>query len=83
MSGAPPSKLRWLRERPRRLEGEVEEGGAVYVKVLSAQAYHMGRYVCVNNSTLEHKSIYVYVKGGCLMSQKKKHTWILHVILFL
>lgn len=62
MSGAPPSKLRWLRERPRRLEGEVEEGGAVYVKVLSAQAYHMGRYVCVNNSTLEHKSIYVYVK---------------------
>lgn len=62
VSGAPPSRLRWQRERARRLEGEVEEGGAVYVKVSSAQAYHMGRYVCVNNSTLEHSSIYVYVK---------------------
>uniref|UniRef100_A0A8C9YZG6 receptor protein-tyrosine kinase n=1 Tax=Sander lucioperca TaxID=283035 RepID=A0A8C9YZG6_SANLU len=60
-SGA-PSKLRWQRERARRLEGEVEEGGVAYVKVSAAQAYHMGRYVCVNNSTLEHSSIYVYVK---------------------
>lgn len=63
-SGA-PSRLRWQRERARRLEGEVEEDGVAYVKVSSAQAYHMGRYVCVNNSTLEHSSIYVYVKGGC------------------
>ncbi|XP_029297663.1 KIT proto-oncogene, receptor tyrosine kinase b [Cottoperca gobio] len=60
-SGA-PSRLRWQRERARRLEGEVEEGGVVYVKVSAAQAYHMGRYVCINNSTLEHSSIYVYVK---------------------
>lgn len=59
------SGLRWQRERARRLEGEVEEGGAAYVKVATAQAYHAGRYVCVNNSTLEHSSIYVYVKGGC------------------
>ncbi|KAF7650754.1 hypothetical protein LDENG_00121000 [Lucifuga dentata] len=56
------SGLRWQRERARRLEGEVEEGGVVYVKVPLAQAYHMGHYVCVNNSTLEHSSIYVYVK---------------------
>ncbi|KAM9362596.1 KIT proto-oncogene, receptor tyrosine kinase b [Symphorus nematophorus] len=61
MSGT-PSRLRWQRERARRLEGEVEEGGEAYVKVSSAQVYHMGRYVCVNNSTLEHSSIYVYVK---------------------
>ncbi|XP_031727767.1 KIT proto-oncogene, receptor tyrosine kinase b isoform X1 [Anarrhichthys ocellatus] len=60
-SGA-QSGLRWQRERARRLEGEVEEGGAAYVKVATAQAYHAGRYVCVNNSTLEHSSIYVYVK---------------------
>ncbi|XP_049901281.1 KIT proto-oncogene, receptor tyrosine kinase b isoform X3 [Epinephelus moara] len=60
-SGA-PSRLRWQRERGRRLEGEVEDGGVVYVKVSAAQAYHMGRYVCVNNNTLEHSSIYVYVK---------------------
>ncbi|XP_054461281.1 KIT proto-oncogene, receptor tyrosine kinase b [Anoplopoma fimbria] len=58
------SGLRWQRERARRLEGEVEEGGAAYVKVAAAQAYHMGRYVCINNSTLEHTSIYVYVKDS-------------------
>lgn len=57
-----PSRLKWLRERGRRLEGEVEEGGATLVKVSSVQPYHMGRYVCVNNNTMEHSSIYVYVK---------------------
>uniref|UniRef100_A0A3Q1JEW6 receptor protein-tyrosine kinase n=1 Tax=Anabas testudineus TaxID=64144 RepID=A0A3Q1JEW6_ANATE len=60
-SGTPP-RLRWQRERARRLEGEGEDGGVAYVKVSAVQAYHMGRYVCVNNSTLEHRSIYVYVK---------------------
>lgn len=63
-SGA-PSRLRWQREKPRRLDGEVEEGGVAYVKVSAALPYHTGRYVCVNNRTLEHSSIYVYVKGGC------------------
>uniref|UniRef100_A0A672Z2T5 receptor protein-tyrosine kinase n=1 Tax=Sphaeramia orbicularis TaxID=375764 RepID=A0A672Z2T5_9TELE len=57
-----PSRLRWQRERARRLEGEVEEDGVAYIRVSAAQGYHMGRYVCVNNSTLEHSSIYVYVK---------------------
>ncbi|XP_034439096.1 KIT proto-oncogene, receptor tyrosine kinase b isoform X1 [Hippoglossus hippoglossus] len=57
-----PSSLRWQWERSRRLEGEVEDGGVAYVKVPSVQGFHMGRYVCVNNSTLEHSSIYVYVK---------------------
>ncbi|KAK2816955.1 hypothetical protein Q5P01_025146 [Channa striata] len=60
-SGALP-RLRWQRERARRLEGEMEEGRVAYVKVAAVQAYHMGRYVCVNNNTLEHSSIYVYVK---------------------
>ncbi|XP_041840237.1 KIT proto-oncogene, receptor tyrosine kinase b [Melanotaenia boesemani] len=60
-SGA-PSKLRWQREKGRRLEGEVEEGGVASVRLSAVQTYHMGRYVCVNNSTLEHSSIYVYVK---------------------
>lgn len=48
----------------------MEEGGVAYVKVPSVQAFHMGRYVCVNNSTLEHSSIYVYVKGGWLIVDK-------------
>uniref|UniRef100_A0A7N8WJ57 Mast/stem cell growth factor receptor n=1 Tax=Mastacembelus armatus TaxID=205130 RepID=A0A7N8WJ57_9TELE len=56
------ARLRWQRERARRLEGEMEEDGVAYVKVSSVQAYHMGLYLCVNNSTLEHSSIYVYVK---------------------
>ncbi len=60
-----PSRLRWQRERARRLEGEVEEGGVAYVRVSAVQPYHMGLYVCVNNRSLEHSSIYVYVKGGC------------------
>lgn len=59
-----PSGLKWARERGRRLEGEVEEGGATLLKVSSVQPYHMGRYMCVNNNTKEHSSIYVYVKGG-------------------
>uniref|UniRef100_A0A8K9XCI0 receptor protein-tyrosine kinase n=1 Tax=Oncorhynchus mykiss TaxID=8022 RepID=A0A8K9XCI0_ONCMY len=55
--------LRWQRERGRRLEGEVEEGGGVvFVRVQSAQGYHMGRYACINNNTKEHSSIYVFVK---------------------
>ncbi|XP_076026521.1 KIT proto-oncogene, receptor tyrosine kinase b isoform X2 [Genypterus blacodes] len=58
------SGLRWQRERGRRLEGEVEEGGVAYVKVAVAQAGHMGLYVCVNNNTQEHTSIYVYVKDS-------------------
>uniref|UniRef100_A0A8C5ARN0 receptor protein-tyrosine kinase n=1 Tax=Gadus morhua TaxID=8049 RepID=A0A8C5ARN0_GADMO len=61
-SGGPWSGVRWQRDRARRLEGEAEEGGAVYVRVAAAQPYHMGRYVCVNNSTREHSSIYVYVR---------------------
>uniref|UniRef100_A0A3Q3IEV0 receptor protein-tyrosine kinase n=1 Tax=Monopterus albus TaxID=43700 RepID=A0A3Q3IEV0_MONAL len=61
-TSGPLSKLRWQREKARRVEGETEEGGVAYVKVSAVHAYHMGRYVCVNNSTLEHSSIYVYVK---------------------
>uniref|UniRef100_A0A8C5D4H9 receptor protein-tyrosine kinase n=1 Tax=Gouania willdenowi TaxID=441366 RepID=A0A8C5D4H9_GOUWI len=57
-----PARLKWQKEKARRLEGEVEEGGVAYVKVSVVQPYHMGCYVCVNNITLEHRSIYVYVK---------------------
>lgn len=49
----------------------MEEGEVAYVKVSTVQAYHMGRYVCVNNSTLEHRSIYVYVKGELLAVSKE------------
>lgn len=64
VSGA-ASRLRWLREKARRLEGVADEDGVALVRVSSAQSYHMGRYMCVNNVTLEQSSIFVYVKGGC------------------
>ncbi|KAL1023908.1 hypothetical protein UPYG_G00048800 [Umbra pygmaea] len=58
-----PGGVRWQRDRGRRVEGAVEEGGGVVsVRVPSAQAYHMGRYACINNSTKQHSSVYVYVK---------------------
>ncbi|XP_013860339.1 KIT proto-oncogene, receptor tyrosine kinase b isoform X1 [Austrofundulus limnaeus] len=60
-SGA-PSSLRWQWEKSRRLDEEVNEDGVVSVRVSAVQPYYMGRYVCVNNNTLEHSSIYVYVK---------------------
>ncbi|KAJ8000524.1 hypothetical protein DPEC_G00181010 [Dallia pectoralis] len=57
------SGLRWQRERGRKVDGEVEEGGGVVsIRVASALGYHMGRYACINNDTKEHSSIYVYVK---------------------
>lgn len=64
-SGAPP-RLRWYRDKSRKLDGEVQEGNVAFVRLSAAQLNHMGRYICVNNITLEQSSIYVYVKGGCL-----------------
>lgn len=63
VSGA-ATRLQWLWEKVRRLEGGVEEDGVALVRVSSALPYHMGRYICVNNVTREHSSIFVYVKGG-------------------
>lgn len=59
-----PATLKWEKEKARRLEGEVEEGRLAFVRVAEVQGYHMGRYVCVNNKTLERSTIYVYIKGG-------------------
>ncbi|RVE76452.1 hypothetical protein OJAV_G00007680 [Oryzias javanicus] len=57
-----PATLKWEKEKARRLEGEVEEGRLAFVRVAEVQGYHMGRYVCVNNKTLERSTIYVYIK---------------------
>uniref|UniRef100_A0A8C7ZP76 receptor protein-tyrosine kinase n=1 Tax=Oryzias sinensis TaxID=183150 RepID=A0A8C7ZP76_9TELE len=57
-----PATLRWEKEKARRMEGEVEEGRVASVRVTEVQGYHMGRYVCVNNKTLERSTIYVYIK---------------------
>ncbi|XP_015244077.1 PREDICTED: mast/stem cell growth factor receptor kita-like isoform X1 [Cyprinodon variegatus] len=61
-ASGPPFTLRWQREKNRRLDGEVQEGRTASLKISEVKGHHMGLYVCVNNSTLEHSSIYVYVK---------------------
>uniref|UniRef100_A0A1A7XJR8 receptor protein-tyrosine kinase n=1 Tax=Iconisemion striatum TaxID=60296 RepID=A0A1A7XJR8_9TELE len=55
------SQLKWGNDRNRKLEVEVEEGGVASVRVSAVQAYHMGRYTCVNIITKEQSSIYVFV----------------------
>lgn len=68
----PATRLRWLWEKTRRLEGGVEEDGVALVRVSSALPYHMGRYICINNVTQEHSSIFVYVKGGFSEGRRKR-----------
>uniref|UniRef100_A0A8C6P254 receptor protein-tyrosine kinase n=1 Tax=Nothobranchius furzeri TaxID=105023 RepID=A0A8C6P254_NOTFU len=61
---ATASQLKWGNDRNRKLEIKVEEGGVASVRVSAVQAYHMGRYTCVNVITKEQSSIYVFVKDS-------------------
>nr|XP_040041970.1 KIT proto-oncogene, receptor tyrosine kinase b [Gasterosteus aculeatus aculeatus] len=74
-TSASPSGVRW--ERAHRLEGEVKEGAVASVTLPEAKGHHMGRYVCVNNSTRQHSSIYVYVKEP----QKAFHSTLVNNLL--
>lgn len=77
VSGA-ASGLQWLWEKARRLEGAVEADGVALVRVSSVLPYHMGRYICANNVTREHSSIFVYVKGE--EEDKEEAKWIYIVV---
>ncbi|KAL1282536.1 hypothetical protein QQF64_001339 [Cirrhinus molitorella] len=59
---AEASKVRWMREKGRKIEGGLEEDGASIILLTSTQVQHMGRYICENTQTEEKSSIYVYVK---------------------
>ncbi len=61
---AEASKVRWMREKGRKIEGGLEEDGASIILLTSTQVQHMGRYTCENTHTEEKSSIYIYVKGG-------------------
>lgn len=61
---AEASKVRWMREKGRKIEGGQEEAGASIILLTSTQVQHMGRYICENTKTEEKSSIYIYVKGG-------------------
>ncbi|XP_050976360.1 KIT proto-oncogene, receptor tyrosine kinase b isoform X2 [Labeo rohita] len=59
---AEASKVRWMREKGRKIEGGQEEAGASIILLTSTQVQHMGRYICENTKTEEKSSIYIYVK---------------------
>ncbi|ROI16033.1 Mast/stem cell growth factor receptor Kit [Anabarilius grahami] len=54
--------VQWLREKGRKIDGELKEDGASVIFLTSTQNQHMGRYTCENTKTGERSSIYVYVK---------------------
>lgn len=56
-------RLRWHRDKGRRIEGEQAEDGATVINLASVQLQHMGRYTCESTQTGEKSSIYIYVKG--------------------
>ncbi|XP_052445839.1 mast/stem cell growth factor receptor kita-like isoform X1 [Carassius gibelio] len=59
---AEASKVQWMREKGRKIEGGLEEDGASIILLTSTQVQHMGRYTCENIQTKERSSIYIYVK---------------------
>ncbi|CAM4496913.1 unnamed protein product [Leuciscus chuanchicus] len=59
---AEASMVQWLREKGRKIDGELKEDGASVIFLTSTQIQHMGRYTCENTQTGENSSIYVYVK---------------------
>lgn len=61
-------EVRWQREKGKRTEGSREEDGAAVIVLASTQAQHMGRYTCENTQTGEKSSVYIYVKGVCMLS---------------
>lgn len=46
------------------MRGEKRVAGTSTLRIAKAQPVHMGRYICLEESTKERSSIYVYVKGS-------------------
>ncbi|XP_051982919.1 mast/stem cell growth factor receptor kita-like [Xyrauchen texanus] len=61
-AAARTGRVRWLREKGRRIDGEREEDRASVILLVSTQMQHMGRYTCENTETGAKSSIYIYVK---------------------
>uniref|UniRef100_A0A673AZ50 receptor protein-tyrosine kinase n=1 Tax=Sphaeramia orbicularis TaxID=375764 RepID=A0A673AZ50_9TELE len=52
----------WRREDRIKVRGEKQTDGMSTLHVLKAQPVHMGRYICTEEVSGEHASIYVFVK---------------------
>lgn len=59
-------EMQWLREeRPNaKLRGEKKIEGMSTLHIPKAQPGHMGRYICLEKSSGEKASVYIYVRGS-------------------
>lgn len=55
--------MQWQREERPKVRGEKKVDGMSMVYVPRAQPAHMGRYICLEESSQERAHIYVYVRG--------------------
>lgn len=55
--------MQWQREERPKVRGEKKTDGMSILHIPRAQPVHMGRYICLEESSMEQASIYVYVKG--------------------
>lgn len=88
--------MQWQREDRLRVRGEKKIDGMSTLHIPRAQPVHMGRYICLEESSGEQASIYVYVKGSaglclCLGGQmrlgscvclwdREKEMWVLEKV---
>ncbi|XP_077964962.1 mast/stem cell growth factor receptor kita isoform X2 [Gasterosteus aculeatus] len=56
------TETQWQREDRPKVRGEKRVAGTSTLRIAKAQPVHMGRYICLEESTKERSSIYVYVK---------------------
>lgn len=56
------NRIQWKRERSKLLAANNIDGMLTY-SIEKALPTHMGRYICQEEGSKEHASIYVYVKG--------------------
>ncbi|TKS75028.1 Mast/stem cell growth factor receptor [Collichthys lucidus] len=54
--------MQWQREERPKVRGEKKTDGMSILHIPRAQPVHMGRYICLEESSMEQASIYVYVK---------------------
>ncbi|KAM3875688.1 mast/stem cell growth factor receptor kita [Diretmus argenteus] len=54
--------VHWQREDRTKVRGEERSTGVSILHISRAQPVHMGRYICLEESSREQTSIYVYVK---------------------
>lgn len=55
--------MQWQREERLKVRGEKKVDGMSTLHIPRAQPLHMGRYICLEESSQETASVYIYVKG--------------------